>query len=96
MYPAGRIKIKHRNYGTYYYHSVQDKADKFIDNSQLVEDLIQKSYLEKVIKSAQNEIEVLNTFLDSIRKLQPKMYTTNSLMTAKSGSNPLSPQMSSS
>lgn len=68
MYPAGRIKIKHRNYGTYYYHSVQDKADKFIDNSQLIEDLIQKSYLEKVIKSAQNEIEVLNTFLDKYPK----------------------------
>ena len=64
-YPEGRIKVKHREKGTCYYECLNNDDDKYIhkDNTQMIIDLMQKNYLEKVVKSTRKEIAALNSFL---------------------------------
>ena len=63
-FPDGRIKVKHRKSGIYYYLTNEGNEDVFIpcENNHLIEDLIQKNYLEKVIKVSEQEIAVLKRF----------------------------------
>ena len=59
--PDGRINIKHIKCGTYYYHSVKEAGENFLSDNEadMIDKLIQKSYLEKVLKSLQAEKSVL-------------------------------------
>ena len=55
--PEGRIKIKERNGNTYYYLADTKSADKYLgpNDDVLIEQLIQKDYLNKVLKDAKAE-----------------------------------------
>ena len=72
-YPKGRIYIKHQNNTVRYYLSGEDYGDeeKLLgdDDAGLIDELIQKSYLEKVMKAAKDEL----TALRKIKKLYPEM-----------------------
>ena len=59
--PEGRISIKHRGTRTYYYYSIGNSEEKIInsDNIKLAENILQKNYLEKVLKSSEQEAEVI-------------------------------------
>ena len=69
--PEGRIYVKRRNNRTYYYMfgAKTDNKEKYIskDDSDLIESLLQKKYLETVLKTAKAEWKVL----DKIKKSYP-------------------------
>lgn len=66
--PSGRIKICHHGNKVYYYLAVNNdaKETKLLnkDDHKLIEDLIQKSYLEKVLRSTKQEASALEKALD--------------------------------
>ena len=67
--PEGRISVKHHGKKDYYYlvrNNDKERLLKKTDN-KLLKDLIQKSYLEKVIKAAEREKE----YLSRIQKSYP-------------------------
>lgn len=72
-YPKGRIYIKHQNNSTHYYLSGEDYGteEKLLGNedSELVEKLIQKGYLEKVMKASKTELAALR----KMKKLYPEI-----------------------
>ena len=55
-YPAGRIAIK-RHGDRIYYYSYGETGEKLLkkEDRKLLEDLLQKSYLEKVVRASQSE-----------------------------------------
>ena len=59
--PDGRINIKHIKHSTYYYHAEKENGEKILsdNDADMIGKLIQKSYLEKVLKSLQAEKSVL-------------------------------------
>ena len=59
--PEGRIKIKERNGNTYYYLAETKSADKYLGPKDvvLIEQLIQKDYLKKVLKDTKNELAAI-------------------------------------
>ena len=62
-YPEGRISIKHRNSDTYYYLSASElvQPEKLLnkDDHELVEKLLQRSYLEKILKAIKDELKTI-------------------------------------
>lgn len=59
-FPSGRIKIKKRKNGTYYYLSTDGKTDQLINkNDKLISDLIQKGYLKKALLLLKKEDKAL-------------------------------------
>lgn len=69
-YPAGRIAIK-RHGDRIYYYSYGETGEKLLkkEDRKLLEDLLQKSYLEKVVRASQSEIAAL----EKMRKLYPEV-----------------------
>lgn len=67
-FPDGRIKVKSRNNRTYYYLSKGDSRDIFLKTKDqgLIEDLIQKQYLEKVLSASIKEAEAWKSALDKL------------------------------
>ena len=57
--PDGRINVKHRKTGNCYYQVGDGGCEKYLTDDDLIRKLIQKSYLEKVLKSLQAEKSVL-------------------------------------
>ena len=69
QFPEGRINIRKVNSGTYYYFMGTDLKEKCLSNndSQLIEDLLQKNYFERLVKISRQEL----VRLDRIKKLLP-------------------------
>ncbi len=69
--PDGRLKIKRHGNSVYYYFTGEDTKERLLkkEDKKLLEDLLQKSYLEKVVKASKTEIESLNR----IKKLYPDL-----------------------
>ena len=63
--PEGRIKIKERNGNTYYYLADTKSADKYLGPNDvvLIEQLIQKDYLKKVLKDTKTELSAIAKML---------------------------------
>lgn len=60
-FPEGSIKIKKTNYCSYFYLCIGEKELRHLtyDDSELIEQLIQKSYLKSALKAAKDEIRVI-------------------------------------
>ena len=74
LMPEGRISIKRTKSGIYYiYHN--GKIEEYLgkSNSKLVEQLIQKNYLEKTLKAALSE----KAALEKVIKLYPSIVVEN-------------------
>ena len=69
LLPEGRIKVKYQNGKAYYYQVGIYPTEKYLSekNNKLIEELVQKDYLKKVLKEAKNEL----TVLEKIRKIYP-------------------------
>ena len=71
-FPEGRINIRIHNDKPYYYLAGGDSSDKYLTqaDSDLIEQLVQKDYLNKVLKNAKNEqnaiIKMLKLYPDTI------------------------------
>lgn len=72
-YPNGRIYIKHQNNSARFYLSGEDYGSEEIllgvEDAELIENLLQKSYLEKVMKAIKSEM----TALRRMKKLYPEL-----------------------
>lgn len=68
-FPEGRINVRVRNGKTYYYLACSDGSDKYLsrEDTKLIEHLIQKDYLNRVLKRAKKELSAL----EKILKLYP-------------------------
>ena len=64
--PEGRIVVKHRNNNTRFYLLDKGNAAKYLNKSdaKLIEDLIQKNYLEEVLCTAEQEAVALRKALE--------------------------------
>lgn len=64
--PEGKLYIKHHKYGDYYYRVVEGHGEEYLcrADNQIVENLIQKGYLEKVLKASMQELKALESALD--------------------------------
>ena len=64
--PEGRIAVKHRNNNTRFYLVDKGTAAKYLNKSdaKLIEDLIQKNYLEEVLSTAEQEAVALRKVLE--------------------------------
>lgn len=75
-FPEGRIRTKHDRGKTYYYFSDGDRGEKERllgkSDDDTVKALVQKSYLQKVVRSAKAEQAALKKALDSYPKLLPE------------------------
>ncbi|MCR5383126.1 MAG: coiled-coil domain-containing protein 60 [Saccharofermentans sp.] len=60
--PAGRISTRHHGKNIYYYLIDENDEEKIIkkEDKELLGNLLQKSYLEKILKSAKRELMILN------------------------------------
>ena len=81
QYPEGRIKISRIKNQKYYYHVVDDSepSGRLLskDETDFVRDLVQKSYLSKVIKVAEQEYKLLKQIIDRYPKVTvEKVYET--------------------
>ena len=67
--PEGRIIARKINGKTYYYIDDEETKDRYLDqnSTSLIKDLIQKSYLKTVLKSAKRELAAL----EKMMKLYP-------------------------
>jgi len=67
--PEGRINVKHQKDKAYYYFDGTKTKERFLskDNVELIEKLIQKDYLQKVLKDAKAE----QTAIEKMLKLYP-------------------------
>lgn len=64
-FPDGRIKIKHRGEKAYYYQTnVNDSGEKLLTDKALIDALIQKGYIIKVLSAARNERDYLKKVLN--------------------------------
>ncbi|MBR2548549.1 MAG: hypothetical protein IKE92_00870 [Clostridiales bacterium] len=63
--PEGRINIRTRNGNTYYYLTCSDSSDKYLsrEDTKLIELLMQKNYLNRVLKRAKEELDALEKML---------------------------------
>lgn len=70
-FPEGRIKIKRHGDIIYYYLDGENIDERLLkkEDKKLLEDLLQKSYLEKVVKASKAEIEALK----KIKKIYPEI-----------------------
>ena len=60
-FPSGRIEIKHIGNKYYYYYVTGNTKTQLLDaDNKLIYELIQKNYLEKVIKAARKELTVID------------------------------------
>ena len=61
--PEGRINIRHQNKRSYYYLFGVDSTEKYLDSGdrELIEKLIQKDYLKRVLKDVKRELCVYNS-----------------------------------
>lgn len=61
-FPDGRIKIKKCKSGVYYYLSIKGKKDRLLNENEtdLIRDLIQKSYLKQMRVSLRSELKALS------------------------------------
>ena len=66
-FPDGRINIKKRNNKMYFYRAGGDEREKLLTSAdkQLISDLVQKNYLQKVLKASKEEA-------DALKKLQKR------------------------
>lgn len=64
--PEGRISIKHRKNTFHYYHEGLESGMKYLnmDNAELIKKLIQKNYLENVLKAAKLESSAIQKSLE--------------------------------
>lgn len=62
LLPDGKIKIRHVGNGVYYYQVNEDSTETLLKDSdkKYIEDLLQKNYLERVVKAFRQELTVLN------------------------------------
>ena len=69
VFPEGRINTKNRNGNFYYYLSGTNNSDKYLgpDEIELIEQLVQKDYLNKVLKEAKKE----QTAISKMIKIYP-------------------------
>lgn len=64
-YPVGRIEIKHIANNTYYYYVAENNSPVLLDKgNKLINDLMQKNYLEKVINVNHKELNVLKKAIE--------------------------------
>lgn len=65
-YPEGILRIKTKGDATYYYrsdHASKDYGEKLIsDDTKLIRQLAQRSYLERVLRAARHEEKILRNF----------------------------------
>ena len=61
LLPEGRINVRRQNKKAYYYLYVIDSNDKYLgpDDRELIEKLIQKDYLKKVLKDVKRELAAI-------------------------------------
>ena len=71
-FPDGRIKVKRRKNGVYYYLTNAEYEDRLLKSSEidLAKDLMQKSYFKKVIKASNEETQFLKYVIDNYPKFQ--------------------------
>ena len=65
-YPEGRINVKHHQYGDYYYLVNSQTSEKYLhkEDLKLATELLQKSYLNKVLIASKKESLALKRYLD--------------------------------
>lgn len=70
LLPEGRINVRRQNKKAYYYLYVIDSNDKYLgpDDRELIEKLIQKDYLKKVLKDVKRELAAI----EKMQKLYPE------------------------
>lgn len=63
--PEGTVYVRHQNGHVYYYRLMPDKVETTMgsDDRELIEALVQKEYLLKVLRSAVNESEALKRMM---------------------------------
>ena len=75
-FPEGRIKIKHSGNHVYYYQASENanSFEKYIpeNNKKLIDDLIQKGYIKKVLSTAKTEKLFLNKIIEGYPKKIPE------------------------
>ena len=61
-FPEGRISVKHKGDKVYYYYVGPNKEERKLkdDDNRLLEAMLQKSYLQKVLRVSKKEIALLN------------------------------------
>ena len=61
-FPDGRLKIRHIGKNTYYYYVGEESKERLLNktNGSLITELLQKDYLQKVIKSITEELKTLD------------------------------------
>ena len=65
-YPSGRIEIKHISNRSYYYLVTSGSEERLLINEdELIEKLLQKNYLKKVLKCSIRETDVLQRLINS-------------------------------
>ena len=65
-YPSGRIEIKHISNRSYYYLVTPGSEERLLINEdELIEKLLQKNYLKKVLKCSIREADVLQRLINS-------------------------------
>ena len=66
-FPEGGLSVKHRMNSTYYYRTGTENDDRLLTSAdkQLISDLVQKNYLQKVLKASKEEA-------DALKKLQKR------------------------
>lgn len=73
-FPEGRISVKHQGKNTYYYLAGKNIKERMLkeDDSKLLEALLQKSYLEKILKISKQELSALNKVIKHYPSILPE------------------------
>lgn len=66
-FPEGRINVKHRKYGDYYYLVQPDSGERYLhkEDKKLASELAQKNYLNKVLIASREEASALKRYIDN-------------------------------
>ena len=74
-FPDGRVSVRHRKNIAYYYYVGAD-CDKYLgkDNIGLIKQLVQKAYISDVIRSAADELKLLDRFLKAYKTDPENVY----------------------
>lgn len=64
-FPEGRINVRTRSGKSYYYLARSDSSDKYLsrDENEFIEQLLQKDYLNRVLKRAKKELAAIEKMM---------------------------------
>ena len=89
-YPEGKLKIRqHANRASYYYLS--NDTEKYLarSDSELIEQMVQKAYISKVIKMSEREMIMLKDILESHKGIAPEDVFDNLIDARKKYATPI-------